>query len=719
MSGPINTRLTAALALAAHGLKVFPVQSGTKLPLTPHAHQDASSDPVVLERWWRETPAASIGISCAASGLVVIDVDAHAGGPDGRAALAELEAEHGALPPTWESLTGNGGRHLYFRTTADRIPAALAPGIDLKRNGYVVAPPSRHATGRLYTWAIGSAPGDLPLAELPPWVLTVAARCKQDRPRASRARGIIQAGERNTALTSLAGSWRRQGLDAVALTEKLLQANARRCRPPLEEDEVRRIAERVASYPVGGSVLMPESTPDDRSRNVRGGAVEANCGPALDLAGLKAVFAEHLLIEDGALLNVVVGTVLSHRLGGDPVWPLIVGPPGSAKTEILRSLYGIPGIFPLSELTPRTFASGLNESKGGDPSLLAKLTTEILVLKDFTTVLEGRREDRQCILAQLREIYDGSYSKAWGSGKQLTWEGRLGFLAGVTPVIDSHHAALAVVGERFILFRPTSPDRRGVAMKALRGARRESVMRQALRDAMARFVAARGGTPPTITEARLERLAAVADFVTRARSGVEREGYKRTIEYGPEPESPTRFAKILLSLAQGVALAHDRDEVTDAELRLASRIALDSLPAIRRRALQALAKQEGPVSTVDVSVEVRAATTAARRALEDLEALDVVTCDKGSKTYAWCLAPEWRPIFGELTAAAVTHRRPPDISGTMPEPAPDDRSRNAQGAAAKAGNGDELCTNCRRLAPVAVRDTRGDSWCADCLEQRA
>jgi hypothetical protein len=707
VSGPVNTRLAAAQALAARGLRIFPVRSASKLPLTEHAHRDATSDPATLADWWRATPSASVAIACAASGLVVIDVDAHAGGPDGAEALAELEAAHGALPPTWECLTGSGGRHLYFRATGDRIPAALAPGIDLKHQGFVVAPPSRHASGRLYTWALGSAPDDLPLAELPPWVLTVAEQCKQDRPRASQLRRIIPPGERNTTLTSVAGAWRRRGLDAAALTEKLLQVNVRRCRPPLEDDEVRRIAESVASYPVSGSV--PPS--DDRNRNVPGVAAGPNPGPALDLAGLKAVFAEHLLMEDDALLDIVVGTVLSHRLGGgDPVWLLIVAPPGSAKTEILRSLYDVPGIFPLSELTPRTFASGLNESKSADPSLLAKLTTEILVMKDLTTVLEGRREDRQCILSQLREIYDGSYSKAWGSGKQLAWEGRLGFLAGVTPVIDSHHAALAVLGERFILFRPTSASRHGVAMKALRGAGRESVMRQALRDAMARFVAARGGTLPTITEEQLERVATVADFVTRARSGVQREGYKRTIEYGPEPESPARFAKASLSLAQGVALAHDRTEVTDAELRLVARIALDSLPAIRRRVLMALVAAGGPLDTTAVSSAVRAATMATRRALEDLEALDAVACHKAmaGKSYAWEVRWDWLPILQSLDSDGE-HHHPANISVTVSET---DRNRNVREGTVSA------CSDCGEPADGTHRGTHKKTWCDTCFERR-
>ena len=112
-------------------------------------------------------------------------------------------------------------------------------------------------------------------------------------------------------------------------------------------------------------------------------------------------------------------------------------------------------MYPLSELTSKTFASGL-ETHGENPSLLHRLTNEVLVLKDLTTVLEMYQEERQAILAQLREIYDGRFDKAWGTGKELHWQGRLGFLAGVTPIIDSYHSVLSVLGERFVLFRNAS-----------------------------------------------------------------------------------------------------------------------------------------------------------------------------------------------------------------------------------------------------------------------
>lgn len=390
----------------------------------------------------------------------------------------------------------------------------------------------------------------------------------------------------------------------------------------------------------------------------------------VDLAGLEAAFARWLLIDDRGLIVIVVGAVLAHLLSGDPVWLLVVAPPGGTKSELLRALYGYPGVYPLSELTARTFASGLDKADG-DPSLLARLSDEILVLKDFTTVLEMHREERQAILAQLREIYDGRFDKAWGTGRELHWEGRVGLLAGVTPVIDRHQAAMSVLGERFVLIRTTMPDRERLALAALENAQQEPQMRSELAAAMHGFLAARDVKPPSVSMDVKKKLATAADFVTRARSGVVRDGYRRELEYAPEPEAPTRFAKVLLSLASGIAVARDSDAIGEDELRLVLRVALDCLPVIRRQVIAALVTGpvdvpigDEPVSTSTIAGAAKVSTVAIRRALEDLQALGVVSCHKGGsgKADSWTLDERWGGIFKLLADAARSCAAAPDAS---------------------------------------------------------
>ena len=414
----------------------------------------------------------------------------------------------------------------------------------------------------------------------------------------------------------------------------------------------------------------------------------------VDLAGLEAAFARWLLIDDRGLIVITVGAVLAHLLTGDPVWLLVVAPPGGTKSELLRALYGYPGVYPLSELTARTFASGLDKADG-DPSLLARLNDEILVLKDFTTVLEMHREERQAILAQLREIYDGRYDKAWGTGRELHREGRVGLLAGVTPVIDRHQAAMSVLGERFVLIRTTMPDRELLAMAALENAQQEPQMRAELTAAMHGFLAAREIKAPLVSMSIKKQIATAADFVTRARSGVVRDGYRRELEYAPEPEAPTRFAKVLLSLASGIAVARDSETIGDDELRLVLRVALDCLPVIRRQVIAALVTGpvdvplgDEPISTSALAGVAKVSTVAIRRALEDLQALGVVACHKGGSGRAdsWTLDEKWSGIFRLLADAARSCAAPTDKSEKVDDTFSDlseEASRNDEGSPAE------------------------------------
>ncbi len=181
--------LDAALAYAAEGWPVLPVaglssagecrcgrscESPGKHPLSGHGVHEATTDPVLIEEWWRRSPGANVGIATgAASGLIVVDLDLRMGG---RESLQTLVAGGHQLAPTLTSHTGGRGLHLFYAqpsgiaipNTVGRLPglAQALPGIDLRGDGgYVVAPPSIHASGCRYRWDRRW------IADLPSWML--------------------------------------------------------------------------------------------------------------------------------------------------------------------------------------------------------------------------------------------------------------------------------------------------------------------------------------------------------------------------------------------------------------------------------------------------------------------------------------------------------------------------------------------------------------------
>jgi hypothetical protein len=183
------------------------------------------------------------------------------------------------------------------------------------------------------------------------------------------------------------------------------------------------------------------------------------------LAYVHETFRRHLYLPDVMVIDVVLATYVANLMHGDPVWALVVGASGRGKTETIAALNGRSDVHALSSLTAQTFASGF---KGRDSSLLHRLERDnktFLTLKDLTTVLSMHRDARAEVFAQLREIYDGAYRKEFGSGVTVEWEGRLGFLAGVTPAIDQHHSATAALGERFLYLRLPEVARRRISAR--------------------------------------------------------------------------------------------------------------------------------------------------------------------------------------------------------------------------------------------------------------
>jgi hypothetical protein len=242
--------LRTALALARHGLHVFPCLPRGKQPACPHGLKDASADAEIITSWWQARPDCNIAVATGnISKVFVIDVD----GVDGELELRRLEAEHGELPPTVEAITGNG-RHVYFRMP--NIPvrnsaSRVAPGIDVRADGgYCIVPPSTHPTGKQYAWSVDSAAA---FAEAPAWLLARIGKPgrKSSAPTPPAEwrdliRGGVSDGVRNDTFTRLAGYLLRRHVDPLVALELLTVWNAARCTPPLEDDELGGILDSIA-----------------------------------------------------------------------------------------------------------------------------------------------------------------------------------------------------------------------------------------------------------------------------------------------------------------------------------------------------------------------------------------------------------------------------------------------------------------------------------------
>jgi len=344
------------------------------------------------------------------------------------------------------------------------------------------------------------------------------------------------------------------------------------------------------------------------------------------LQELHREFARNLLIYDLDIVTVIVAAAVANRLPGEPFWLFLIAPPASLKTELISALGGLKFIHPISDLTAQTFASGMNGKK--DPSLLPKLSYgTVLTFKDFTTVLSMHRDRRHEIMSQLREIYDGSYSKSWGTGKTLNWKGKIGLIAGVTTIIDTHYSIYQTLGERFVQFRLPQPDPTDVAKIAMMNQGQEGVIRGKLAAAVKNFFGRVNlDDVPYLNSETIDKLAELSSFVVLARSGVVRDSHGgREITYVPEPEAPPRLAKQLSLFMKSLMICGLKSEKA---YRLCCRIGFDSLHRTRRAVLKFLLTRNEPTSTTQVAAETQYPTRTIRMYLEDLAALGVIEVEK-------------------------------------------------------------------------------------------
>ena len=330
---------------------------------------------------------------------------------------------------------------------------------------------------------------------------------------------------------------------------------------------------------------------------------------------VESTLKTHYHEPDLAAALAFYSCIAAHGLDGQPVWPMLVGPPGSMKTELLSGLHDEPHAHFIDQITPQTFISGYirqNKSDDDRPSgLLHRIgKSGIVVYPDFSTVLAMKPDARASILADMRRIYDGELRKEFGTAdslKQRSWTGRITFAVGATPDVDRCYSVFQTLGERFVMIRWPRAGGIDAALAAMD--QDSTTARSDLKSAVTALLASFQGRNPTMSRVFKRRLAALSELTVRARTAVPRDGYSKDIIYVPEPESSTRLAQQLCQATLGAALVLGDDEVGEQHINVARRIAFDCIPAGRRKILDHLIGGR-PLKQLDMPAPTRSYYTA-------------------------------------------------------------------------------------------------------------
>lgn len=186
----------------------MPIEPGGKRPLLESWKRYFTTQPTLEEitRWWTQWPTANIGL-IQGRGQFVLDID----GIEGEAALAQAGVE---IPSNTPQVKTSKGRHVYFAGVVPNRVAAMLKVDTRSDGGYVVAPPSVHESGHVYSWTTSLWPP----AQAPEKLLMLL-----NKPQASAVAHAIDSwigdalagvgeGARNSMATRLAGYLWGKGL---------------------------------------------------------------------------------------------------------------------------------------------------------------------------------------------------------------------------------------------------------------------------------------------------------------------------------------------------------------------------------------------------------------------------------------------------------------------------------------------------------------------------
>ncbi len=347
------TKRDAALRYAGMGLSVIPLKyqgsaDEVKRPLVPwDAYKQQAASVEQVEQWWRQHPDANVGIVMGAvSGLVAIDCD-------GPASLRLLEERFWAMPPTPWVKTGKG-HHLIFQHPGRPVPNRVrlasdadGNGIDVRGDGgYIVAPPSVHGTGAVYTW-IGQEHVSAPLPET--LLAAIEGRSGDggsvvsDSAWVDQVLGGVPEGERNATAARMAGYWLAVTDGNEVAAWQALRAWNLGCRPPLPERELQHVFSSICK--------RDRQDPEDprQPAKVYAGsclADELRDSPPRQGIKLGMVGIDHLGGLVGGDLVVLAGrpgkgkSTYAAQLAAEAAFNLKV-PAFVASTEMTRQQWGI------------------------------------------------------------------------------------------------------------------------------------------------------------------------------------------------------------------------------------------------------------------------------------------------------------------------------------------------------------------------------------------
>lgn len=405
----------------------------------------------------------------------------------------------------------------------------------------------------------------------------------------------------------------------------------------------------------------------------------------------KAIVTDNfpdLIIPAEAGLSVIAQLLIEDIK--NPFALVFVDVPSSGKTIALNFFSNLKElIYTTDNFTPASFVSHSANTKKEQlvkNDMLPQIKYRTLIIRDLAPIFAKRDEDVQAMLGILIRVLDGEgletnsglYGKRGYVGDYLFM-----LLSASTPIRPRIWKVMGNLGSRlfFINIDGIEKDETTLANQLKNSCRDKEII---CREATEEFIKTLWHKYPNgiswnkenDDHQLMEIIARFAKVLAKLRSSInvweESFGLKKYNHTQPITEMPDRLNQLIYNLMRGHALACGRENITKDDLKIISRVALDSAPPNRSKIFKNLIKNNGQLVTSEVMDILKCSRPTALKLMEELAILRIVDTDGNmndetdyyggrpeqkivlKENYAWFISEECKELFN--TTAEIVNK---------------------------------------------------------------
>jgi hypothetical protein len=394
----------------------------------------------------------------------------------------------------------------------------------------------------------------------------------------------------------------------------------------------------------GAGCLAFDDTPSLNESATNGHGVSFVSMPPASLERVYRVIGEcfpEIISETIICLSVAATLLLGDQQ--NPVALNLEGVPSSQKTTLVDFFGHGDKVYRSDKFTPKSFVShsaSISREKLAEVDLLPRIKHKVFLVPEMAPLFGLRAEDLLESFSILTRVLDGqglSTDSGVHGRRGHTGDFLFAWIGCTTPIPHNVWKTMGKLGSRFLFIEMPAEEQSDAEL--VRGAAggisykdRVELCREAVAGFLDDLWSVTGGVRGVAWDRAADpgpvmlKIAQFAKVLARLRGTISiwREGSGDEESYNfstPVIEGPQRAMSLLYALARGHALVQGRTQLTEEDLPIVARAALESTPNDRRSVMRLLLANDGVVTSAHLQKTLRCSAPTARAILETLDKL--------------------------------------------------------------------------------------------------